>query len=61
MVNHLWQFILNLSAHAKPLFRLTGKVPWHWGEEEETAFQDLKNALVSVLVLALPQDTGNER
>src|ERR1700730_1484797 len=45
MLNYLHHHIPNLSAHAKPLFRLTGKVPWKWGEEEEVAFLDLCRAL----------------
>ena len=37
---------------------MTEKVPWKWGQEEEAAFQDLRMALVSAPVLALPQDKG---
>src|SRR6202030_3520095 len=58
MLNYLRRHIPNLSARAKPLFRLTGKVPWKWDEEEEAAFQDMRLALVSAPVLALPQDKG---
>src|SRR3984893_3657092 len=58
MLNYLCRHIPNLSARAKPLFRLTGKVLWKWEEEEEAAFQDLHLALVSAPVLALPQDKG---
>ena len=58
MLNYLRQHIPNLSARAKPLFQLTGKVLWKWEEEEEAAFQDLHLALVSAPVLALPQDKG---
>src|SRR3984893_1598511 len=58
MLNYLRRHILNLSARAKPLFRLTGKVSWRWEVEEEVAFQDLCLALVSAPVLALPQDKG---
>src|SRR6202043_4015441 len=50
--------IPNLSARAKPLFRLTGKVLWKWEEEEEAAFQDLCLTLILAPVLALPQDKG---
>ena len=57
-MNYLHQHIPNLSARAKPLFRLTGKVSWRWEAEEEAAFQDLRLALVLSPVLALPQDKG---
>ena len=58
MLNYLRHHIPNLLAHAKPLFQLTGKVPWKWEKEEEAAFQDLHLALISAPVLALPQDKG---
>src|ERR1700719_1259406 len=58
MLNYLRWHIPNLLARTKPLFRLTGKVPWKWDEEEEAAFQDLRLALMSAPVLALPQDKG---
>ena len=58
MLNYLCRHIPNLSAWAKPLFWLTGKAPWKWEEEEEAAFLDLRLALVSAPVLALPQDKG---
>src|ERR1700730_6128141 len=58
MLNYLRRHIPNLSARATTLFRLTGKVLWKWEEEEEAAFQDLRLALVSAPVLALPQDKG---
>src|SRR3984893_11219157 len=58
MLNYLHWHIPNLSACAKPLFQLTGKVLWKWEKEEEAAFQDLHLALISAPVLALPQDKG---
>src|ERR1700726_2472868 len=58
MLNYLRWHIPNLLARTKPLFWLTGKVPWKWDKEEEAAFQDLCLALVSAPVLALPQDKG---
>ena len=57
-VNHLQRFIPNFSARTKQLHHLTGKVPFIWGAEEEAAFQDINNALISAPVLTLPQDTG---
>src|ERR1700720_945076 len=58
LLNYLRRHIPKLSAQAKPLFWLTGKVPWKWEGEEEAAFQDLRMALISAPVLALPQDKG---
>lgn len=42
----------NFSSEAEPLYRLTKKqVDWTWGSQEETAFQNLKNLLLSDNVL----------
>ena len=47
------KFIPNYAVITEPLRRLTRKdVPWSWGEEEEKAFVDLKDALCSDLVVA---------
>ena len=46
------RFIKNFSALAQPLTELTRKnVPFEWGEEEEKAFQTLKEALTTAPVL----------
>ncbi|GJY53956.1 putative reverse transcriptase domain-containing protein [Tanacetum coccineum] len=49
------RFIENLSKLAKPLTLLTQKhKEYIWGEEQERAFQTLKDKLCNALVLALP-------
>lgn len=46
------KFIPNLSTIAEPLYKLTKKTTtWQWKEEEQTAFQQLKNVLASDQVL----------
>nr|KAG5710284.1 hypothetical protein BaRGS_009000 [Batillaria attramentaria] len=46
------EFIPNLATMAEPLYRLTKKAsPWKWGEEEQAAFEQLKNVLSSDQVL----------
>ncbi|GJV83242.1 putative reverse transcriptase domain-containing protein [Tanacetum coccineum] len=49
------RFIKNFSKIAKPLTVLTQKSKtYDWGEEQENAFQTLKDKLCNALVLALP-------
>nr|KAG5691046.1 hypothetical protein BaRGS_003076 [Batillaria attramentaria] len=51
-VQFYWKFIPNLATMAEPLYRLTKKAnPWKWGEEEQAAFEQLKNVLSSDQVL----------
>lgn len=46
------KFIPSLATIAEPLYRLTKKAnPWKWGDEEQTAFEQLKNVLSSDQVL----------
>ncbi|KAL8581042.1 hypothetical protein ACOMHN_012693 [Nucella lapillus] len=46
------KFIPNLASMAEPLYRLTKKaIPWKWGDEEQSAFEQLKNVLSSDQVL----------
>ena len=46
--------IEHFSSIAAPLSALTGKVEFHWGEAEQTAFDGLKKALTEAPVLAPP-------
>jgi hypothetical protein len=51
--NFYREFIPNFSEKAAPLNRLTRKnVPFRWGEEEQDAFEALKDAFISEPVLA---------
>ncbi|CAO4382500.1 unnamed protein product [Caenorhabditis nigoni] len=55
LFGHYRRFIRNFAAMASPLTPLTSsKREWVWGEEQETAFQDLKRALCSAPVLIQP-------
>nr|GFA31623.1 putative reverse transcriptase domain-containing protein [Tanacetum cinerariifolium] len=50
------RFIKGLSLIAKPLIKLTQKnKTYEWGEEEEEAFQLLKDKLCGAPILALPE------
>ena len=54
------KFIPNLASMAEPLYRLTKKAtPWKWEDEEQAAFEQLKNVLSSdqVLVYSDPNKT----
>lgn len=52
------RFVGNFSTIATPLTRLTCKgSKWTWGPDEENAFHQLKQALVSAPVLACPDFT----
>ena len=52
------QYIPDFATIAKPLTRLTsGDNPWVWNMEEQTAFQRLKDGLVSAPVLGYPDPT----
>jgi len=40
------RFVPNFSTVVAPITKLTGKkAKWNWGEEQEKAFQQLKEAL----------------
>jgi hypothetical protein len=57
--NFYQQFIKNFSIIAAPLNQLKGKdKEWNWGEEQQKAFDKIKTAIISKLVLVLPRDEG---
>ncbi len=39
---------------SSPMYQITGKKPFRWEEEQQQSFDELKNALTSTPVLALP-------
>ncbi|GJU93809.1 putative reverse transcriptase domain-containing protein [Tanacetum coccineum] len=57
LVGYYRRLIKNFSKIAKPLTVLTQKSKtFDWGEEQENAFQTLKDKLCNALVLALPDE-----
>ena len=54
-------FIQNFSHTAKPLNELKGKKKWIWNEDNQKAFDELKNKIMSQLVLSLPKREGKFR
>ena len=58
MTSYYRSFIPNHAHIAKPLTVLTKKnATYHWGDEEEEAFQQLKNALVTAPILGYADPT----
>lgn len=49
-----WYFIQNYSAIARPLLLTKKNMEWHWGMEQEQAFQELKKRMCSRPVLKQP-------
>jgi len=56
--NFYKQFIKNFSHTARPLNELKGKKEWKWGEEQQRAFDELKDKITSQPVLTLPKKEG---
>ena len=59
--NFYKQFIKNFSHIARPLNELKGKKEWKWEEEQQRAFDELKNKITSQPVLVLPKREGKFR
>nr|GEZ78337.1 retrotransposon protein, putative, Ty3-gypsy subclass [Tanacetum cinerariifolium] len=58
LAGYYQRFIEGFSLIAKPLTKLTQKnKTYEWGEEEEEAFQLLKDKLCSAPIMALPEGT----
>ncbi|GKC79188.1 putative reverse transcriptase domain-containing protein [Tanacetum coccineum] len=56
LVGYYRRFIVNFSKIANPLTLLTQKdKKFEWGDEQENAFQTLKNVLCNAPILALPE------
>lgn len=48
------RFVQGYGVISRPLTKLLWKGAFHWTDEAETAFQHLKQAMVTTLVLTLP-------
>ena len=56
-VNFYCRFIENFAKMSKPLSDLTKKNSiWTWGKEQQNAFEMLKKAFTTALVLRIPND-----
>jgi len=57
-VNFYRRFIQDFSTIAQPLFNLTrSDQAWNWDTKEQEAFECLKMAVTTTLILASPQDS----
>jgi hypothetical protein len=54
--NFYRHFILDYSHIAQPLYVLTGKTDFKWGEEQDSAFRSLKKCITSTPILSLVDD-----
>ena len=58
-MNYLALFCLDLQTLLKPIIALTRKgIPFHWGKEQEEAFQEVKHRISRPPVLHLPRAIG---
>jgi hypothetical protein len=56
--NFYWRFIKDFSEHARPLFDLTkNDAKWHWGTDEQSVFDRLKQNVTMAPVLISPNST----
>ena len=54
--NFYRRFIAGYSKIATPLNKLTGQSEWTWGPEQKEAFEQIKIAMTTAPVLAIPND-----
>ena len=60
MVNYLSMFLKDLQTKLIPIYHLTKKgVPFHWGELQQKAFEQVKKDLPEAPVLAMPNSEGH--
>ena len=60
MVNYLSMFLRDLQIKLIPIYHLIKKgVPFHWGEVQQKAFDQIKKDLTEAPVLAMPNTTGH--
>ena len=60
MVNYLSMFLKDLQTKLIPIYHPTKKgVPFHWGELQQEAFDQIKKDLTEAPVLAMPNSEGH--
>ena len=60
MANYLSMFLKDLQTKLIPIYHLTKKgVPFHWGELQQKAFEQIKKDLTEAPVLAMPNSEGH--
>ena len=60
MVNYLAMYLKDLQKTLIPIYNLTKKgMPFHWGKEEQTAYDKVKQQLVTPPVLVMPNSDGH--
>ena len=60
MVNYMSMYLQDLQKTLIPIYKLTRKgMPFHWGPEEQSAYDKVKKALISPPVLVMPNMTGH--
>ena len=57
LANYHRSFIKNFAHMAVPLYQLTGKNSFVWGEAQQEAFENLILALTTAPVLTIPNET----
>ena len=59
IVNFVSIFCPELQKLLKPIYKLTKKGrPFIWGDEQQKAFEEIKNRLLNLLVLSMPDKRG---
>ena len=60
MVNYLSMFLKDLQTKLIPIYHLTKKgEPFHWGELQQKAFEQIKKDLTEAPVLTMPNSEGH--
>ena len=60
MVNYMSIFLPSLQEKLVPIYFITRKgVPFHWGEEQQKAFDSIKHDVTNAPVLLMPDSTGH--
>ena len=59
-VNYMSMFLPSLQEKLIPIYFITRKrIPFHWGEEQQKAFEDIKKDVTNAPVLLMPNSTGH--